>query len=135
MSNDCPRGLRGWWTANRRAYLTALATTAVLVLGCAAGLGVHRVMNAGLQAFGVAIALPFVVSFAIVLLCAIVFLPFLLLALILESDLDIGGDFVSDLLATVIGGYFGWFARRRHPVFWGVVSGALVALGGLALIS
>ena len=133
--SEFSQDLRGWWTVNGRAYMTAVAVTAVIAFGFAAALGVHRVVNAGLQAFGVALALPFVVALAIILLCAAVFLPILLLALLLESDIDIGGDFVAGLVTAVIAGYFGWFARRRHPAFWGVVSGALVALGALALVS
>jgi hypothetical protein len=135
MSNAFLQGLRSWWTSNGRAYLTTVAVCTVIALATAAAVGVDRVMNAGLQVFGVALALPFVVALAIILLCAIIFLPLLLLALLLESDIDIGGDFIADLAARIIGGYFGWFARRRDPMFWGSVSGALVALGVLALIS
>ncbi len=135
MGNETSLGLRGWWAAHGRAFLIMAAMTAVVVCSLAAVLGVHRVLNAGLQTFGIAIALPFVVAFALVIVCAGLFLPLYLVALLLDSDMDVGGDFISGLVAGLIGGYFGWFSRRRHPVFWGVVSGALVALGALALIS
>jgi hypothetical protein len=135
MSNETSPGLRGWWAAHGRAYLIVVAVTTVVVCSLAAALGVHRVLDAGLQAFGIAFALPFVAAFALIIVCAGLFLPLYLVALLLDSDMDVGGDFISGLVAGLIGGYFGWFSRRRHPVFWGVVSGALVALGGLALIS
>lgn len=135
MTNQTSPGPRGWWAAHGRTYLIVAALAAVAVLGLAAALGLHRVLDAGIHAFAVAIALPFVVAFVIIVACTILFLPLFLLALLLDGDMDIGGDFVASLVAKVVSGYFGFWAARRHPAFWGIVSGALVALGGLALIS
>jgi hypothetical protein len=124
--------LRSWWSVHRDAYLVTIGIAAAVVFGLAISLGAERVASAGWQVFGTVIALPFVVALALILLCLVVLLPLLLLSLLLESDIDIGGDFVADLCARVITGYFGWFGRRRHPVFWGVVTGAFVATAALA---
>lgn len=124
--------MKHWWTVNRDAYLVTISVVAAVMFGLAAVLGVERVADAGFQVLGTMVALPFVVALVLILLCFIVLLPVLLLALLLESDLDIGGDFAADLGVRVITGYFGWFGRRRHPVFWGVVTGALIATATLA---
>ena len=82
------------------------------------------------------IALPFVLVFAILALCFLPFLPLVAIAALTDTDPGLGGnDLIEDVGSKVVGGYFGWFRRRRHPVFWGAITGVLVALALLAIIA
>ncbi|MGE0551010.1 MAG: hypothetical protein AB7O24_19255 [Kofleriaceae bacterium] len=126
---------RSWWRAHRRRFVVTSAITCAAIVGAAVISGLDRVLHAGVSTLFAAIAFPFAVVIVLAILIVLPFLPFLLGAALTDNDVDVpGGTIVEGVAPSVVGGYFGWIARRRNPVFWGIPAGLVVALAILGAI-
>ncbi|MGE0873026.1 MAG: hypothetical protein AB7P03_31025 [Kofleriaceae bacterium] len=128
-------GFRAWWREHHRRYLAAAAITCVALVGTAMIVGLDRFIDAGVSALFAAVAFPFAVVVLLAVLVVLPFLPFVVVAAFTDTDVeDPGGSIVEDAAPRIVGGYFGWIARRRNPLFWGIPTGVLVALAVLSAI-
>jgi hypothetical protein len=119
-----------------RAFLIALLLTAAAVVILGWTTGIRAAMHATFLVLAVAAFLPFLIILALllalVIVSAIVTFPAL-------GHGDVGGfDGAGEAIISggnrfLVGPYYRFLARRRHPVFWGVAGGVL--LGALLLLA
>jgi hypothetical protein len=128
-------GVKVWFGANRRTLLITISVTALAFVVLALLLGLDDVMRTGFGALALAATLPFAIVIAIVLFCAILFLPFILLGALLDDATDVPDTGIGDGAGEIVAGYYGWVGKQRSPVFWGIPIGAAVGIGVLALVA
>jgi hypothetical protein len=117
-----------------RSLLLTIIVVAAGVVALGWFTGVRRVMHGALLSLAVGAFLPFVVVAAGIALSLLVVVLGLLAALLAEGGVEVphdAGASVGELGLRLVGPYYRFLARRRHPVFWGVPIGALA--GGLGL--
>ncbi len=127
----------GWWRTRGRRFLAAAVITAAVVVAIGWMTELRDVMHGALLAVAVFALLPLILIAGALLLIILVGLG-LSVAAALGGDGDVGTEGLEGAGDLVVGGgawlaprYYGFLARQRHPVFWGIPAGAL--LGGLVL--
>ncbi len=123
-------GMKRWWRGNGALLAGTAAGIAAAVLMTGWFTGLRAVMHGALLTVAVVALLPVVIICGGLLL---VLLAALLAALLAGEDAgssDVAGGVV-EAGGWLLPRYYGFLARQRHPVFWGVPLGAL--LGGLLL--
>lgn len=135
-----------WWSSNGHKFFAAAVATAVAVVLVGWLTDAREVMHDALISIAVVALLPFAVVAIGLVVALLVTLALSLPVALLDGDVgDVAGGVVGEAageLAIEGGGemlprYYGFFARQRHPIFWGipagVLLGALVLWGALAL--
>lgn len=127
----------GWWRAQGRRFLLAVALVALAVVLGGWFTGARQVMHAALLGVAVVAFLPFLVIGAGILLALLV-AAVATVAAVFSGDAGGGLEGAVEGGGAVVGGggwllprYYRFLGRRRHPAFWGGLCGVL--LGGLLL--
>lgn len=127
----------GWWKRQGRRFLLAASATTVAVVALGWFTGIRDVMHGALISLLAAALLPFAiiagVLFVLVALAILVTVP---AAVAGAEPPEVGAlaeasEPVAEAGFRLIGPYYRFIGRRRHPVFWGIPAGVL--LGGLLL--
>ncbi|MBA3455983.1 MAG: hypothetical protein H0T42_22990 [Deltaproteobacteria bacterium] len=128
--------MHGWWRVQGRRFLLAALTTALAVVVAGWFSGAREIMHGVLISIAVLALLPFAIIAGVVFLMLVAGLVLTAPALVGGDapDLEIVSDAgtpLADAGVGMVGPYYRFLGRRRHPMFWGIPAGAL--LGSLVL--
>lgn len=119
------------------AFLLSMLAAAGAVVAIGWFTDVRDAMRGALIAVATFALLPFAIMALGVFLALMLLALSLILALLSDGGGDVGGTEVAEPFVAgglrLMGPYYRWLARQRHPTFWGVSAG--VVLGALVLWS